>query len=208
MTLSKAGNDVERAQKNFTRLFAKTVRLYTLGETASVSKREATQLVCSLAFVLGVNDLSPEETTRVLSTPDIDALYEERLAALEEHVEDTLALWQKVCIAMPPINNVSLHDTLASIGTLRRRYDTHFAAHEVPCDIDYQLSVPVSDSLQGIDYLHAWLKQALKEARYLAQFDTQSCIALLERICPDYRGLHVNLYDLVKPHEAELTTRS
>ena len=66
----------------------------------------------------------------------------------------------------------------------------------------------MSDSLQGIDYLHAWLKQALKEARYLAQFDTQSCIALLERICPDYRGLHVNLYDLVKPHEAELTTRS
>ena len=38
----------------------------------------------------------------------------------------------------------------------------------------------------------------------LAQFDAGSCIAVLERACPDYRGLHVNLYDLLFPREHEL----
>lgn len=38
----------------------------------------------------------------------------------------------------------------------------------------------------------------------IAQFEVDSCIAVLERVCPDYRGLHVNLYDLLLPHESEL----
>lgn len=197
-------SDFELARANFAQLFAKIMRLYTIGETASVSKREAVQLADSLAYVLGTSTLSPEETVRTLAVPDIDALYEQRLAELNTRIDSTLALWREVCITMPPLNNVALRDTLASIGKLRSLYDTRFAAHEVPCSIDYQLSAPVSDNLQGIDYLHAWLQQALAEARYLARFDTQGCIALLKRICPDYRGLHVNLYDLVKPHESEL----
>jgi hypothetical protein len=31
---------------------------------------------------------------------------------------------------------------------------------------------------------------------------------VLERVCPDYRGLHVNLYDLLLPHEDELRLAS
>lgn len=77
-------------------------------------------------------------------------------------------------------------------------------AHEVPCDIDYQLSKPVDPELMGIDYVRAWLKQFLREARWIARFDSDSCVAVLERVCPDYRGLHVNLYDLLLPHESEL----
>ena len=29
-------------------------------------------------------------------------------------------------------------------------------------------------------------------------------VNVLERACPDYKGLHVNLYDLLLPHENEL----
>ena len=41
-------------------------------------------------------------------------------------------------------------------------------------------------------------------ARWVARFDVGSCVAVLERTCPDYRGLHVNLCDLLMPHEREL----
>lgn len=34
-----------------------------------------------------------------------------------------------------------------------------FRAHEVPCDIQYQLSCPVDDSLMGIDYLEARISE-------------------------------------------------
>ena len=57
----------------------------------------------------------------------------------------------------------------------------------------------------GIDYIEAWLAQLLKETRWLARFDVESCVSVLERVCPDYRGLHVNLYDLLLPHAGELT---
>ena len=78
--------------------------------------------------------------------------------------------------------------------------------NEIPCDIDYQLSVPVDSSLMGIDYVEAWLKQLLAEARWIARFDVDSCVRVLERVCPDYRGLHVNLYDLLLPHTDKLTS--
>ena len=56
----------------------------------------------------------------------------------------------------------------------------------------------------GLDYVEAYLEQLLAEARWIARFDTDSCVSMLERTCPDYRGLHVNLYDLLLPHEDEL----
>lgn len=58
--------------------------------------------------------------------------------------------------------------------------------------------------LLGLDYIEAWLTQLLEETRWLARFDAASCIVVLERVCPDYRGLHVNLCDLLQPHEGEL----
>lgn len=55
-----------------------------------------------------------------------------------------------------------------------------------------------------MDYIEAWLPQLEYETRWIAQFDVDSCINVLERACPDYRGLHVNLYDLLFAHKSEL----
>ena len=123
---------------------------------------------------------------------------------LDARMDAALDMWREIIAAMPPIRNVVLRDTLESLGELRRLYDTRFAAHEVPCDIDYQLSKPVGPQLMGLDYIEAWLAQLLVETRWIAQFDVENCIVVLERACPDYKGLHVNLYDLLFPHESEL----
>lgn len=69
-----------------------------------------------------------------------DAFYARRLEALEAQMERLLAQWREICALMPPIRNVSLRDTLASIGQVKSMYDMRFAAHEVPCDIQYQAS--------------------------------------------------------------------
>ena len=68
------------------------------------------------------------------------------------------------------------------------------------CKIDE----PVVPQLLGLDYIEAWLAQMLVEMRWIAQFEAESCIAVLERACPDYKGLRVNLHDLLLPHEDEL----
>ena len=47
----------------------------------------------------------------------------------------------------------------------------------------------------------------LEFAGATASFTFESSVAVLERACPDYRGLHVNLCDLLQAHEGELVRR-
>ena len=202
--ISARGTNVERARNNFAVLVTHLAELYGMGECSSVSAYEARELAESAAYVLGITDATPDEAAHVLDAEDPIALWHEGLAALDARVDAALSVWNELVATIPPIRNVSLRDTLASLGDLRQCYDTRFAAHTVPCDIDYQLSEPVDTQLMGIDYIEAWLAQLLLEARWMAQFDMDSCIAVLERACPDYRGLHVNLYDLLLSHEDEL----
>lgn len=112
-----------------------------------------------------------------------------KLIKIATRVNEALETWRLACETMPPIRNVSLRDTLMSIGDIKSRYDTYFAAHEVPCDIQYQLSAPIDESLRGIDYIQAWLNQLLRETQYIAQFTPESCIAALEQSCPDYKRI-------------------
>lgn len=194
----------QRAAENFDRLMSYVASLYCAGASSSVSSFEAHELTLSVSYALGIVDTSPEEVTRILTNEDPIALWHKALLALDKRVNDALVLLQEVIVTMPVIHNVSLRDTLASLSELRTRYDMRFAAHVVPCDIDYQLSEPVNSRLMGIDYVTAWLTQLLAETRWIARYTTISCKAVLERVCPDYRGLHVNLYDLLRPHEREL----
>ena len=133
-----------------------------------------------------------------------DELFRRKQFKIATRVDKALETWRLICETMTPLRNVSLRDTLASIGGIKSRYDTYFAAHEVPCDIQYQLSVPADESLRGIDYVQAWLNQLLREIQYIAQFTPESCTKVLEQSCPDYKGLHVNLFDLLAQHESEL----
>ena len=203
-TISVRDADVERTRSGFALLVTHVAELYCMGGCSSVSAYEAHELARSAAYVLGIADATPDEAAFVLNSGDPIALWHEGLAALDARVDAALRMRSEIIAVMPPIRNVSLRDTLVSLGDLRRCYDTRFAAHEVPCDIDYQLSEPVDPHLMGIDYIEAWLAQLLVEARWMARFDVNSCVAVLERVCPDYRGLHVNLYDLLPPHEDEL----
>lgn len=203
-TASAPHPDPERAQENFAHLMAHVANLYCMGGSSSISSYEGRMLATSIAYVLGIADAAAEDAARMLDVEDPIALWHEGLAKLDARVDAALGMWCEIITIMPPIRNVALRDTLASLGELRSCYEVMFAAHEIPCDIDYQLSEPVDPQLLGLDYIEAWLTQLLMETRRIAQFDAGSCIAVLERTCPDFKGLHVNLYDLLIPHEDEL----
>ena len=47
----------------------------------------------------------------------------------------------------------------------------------------------------------AAIAKAIASSPFLMQ---DNLVNVLERACPDYKGLHVNLYDLLLPHENEL----
>lgn len=108
-----------------------------------------------------------------------------------------MALWHEVLRIMPPIGNIALKDTLASIGNLPSAYDTFFAAHELPCCIDYPPCRPVSEERQGLEHLEAWLGQLVEEARFLARFDMSEMASYLDALHLSYKDLLVSLYEPV-----------
>ena len=189
-----------RVQDGLMRLFVKQCRLYTCGGSSSITQLEADDLLCSIRYVLRIDNLDDPATLARLASDDIDVLFKQGLEDIERRVNETMELWQQVCVTMPPIKNIALRDTLASIGQFRKVYDTYFAADKVLVNIDYPLSEPISEDLEGVDYVYAWLQQCLKEAQYIAQFDRNECIAVLKRYCPDYKGLIINLYEPIKKH--------
>ena len=185
----------EQAMRGFAELMNHVCALFTCGESSSVSEFEGHELAESALYVLGLTDETTNQTLGLLASDDIVAIWAQKRRELESRIPGVMGLWQRVIAVMPPIRNIALRDTLASIGRLPQTYDTFFAAHEVPASIDYPLSKPISEQLKGLDYVEAWLTQLLEEAQFLARFDVGEMTAYLEAWCPDYRGLLINLYD-------------
>lgn len=198
----------ERAAANYAQVVRYAMRLYAAGDS-SLSAAAARRVASSVCYVLGLGAVSEDERIeRLASVSDPLALWRACLEVGERRLDHVLDLHREAVLAMPLLENVSMRDTLTSIGCLRQSYDLRFSAHEVPCDIQYQLSVSVREALLGLDYIEAWLNQFITEARWLARFDESSCECMLDLVCPDWRGLHVNLVDLLRPHEAKLCPAS
>lgn len=194
---------LSRAQRSFARLMAYIANLYCMGGSSSVSAREMVQLTASVAYVLGIADATAEEAAGTLCTDDPVALWHDRLAVLDARIDAALATWRRIFLTMPPIRNIALCDTLASLGDLKLRYDTRCRTrsplrHRLPA----QRACRYELARHG---LHRGLAPTARVRNALdRQFDIDSCINVLECACPDYRGLHVNLYDLLFAHKSEL----
>lgn len=181
-------------QDRFMRLIERRTAIYTMGESTSVPKHVAVDLLRSVSFVLGIDPERPEIPERLL-TVDLEDEFRRSLAELGRKVELTGRLWRDVRATMPPISSIALHDTLASIGDFPRYYDYRSMAHEIPCSIDYPLCHPVPEALAGVDYINEYLTRLLMEADFLRRFELDACVRVLERSSSDYVDLLVNLYE-------------
>ena len=191
-------------------LLVRQIALYTANESSSVPAAAARELLRGVLFFLAV----PEEPEASSQPEDVGSHYEaeraDRIRVLlpldladelargqrraQRDAALTIALWRKVVEMLPPLENRSLRDTLRSIGRGFRCYDTRFFPQRFDCDIDYQLAVPVSESLLGINYVNQYLTRLAAENSLLTRLPQGEVRAVLERSCPDWRGLLVNLY--------------
>ena len=116
---------------------------------------------------------------------------------IKHKAEQTRALWSQVRASVPRPTSRSMLDTLKSIGRSFELYDPVLSAHVVPCDIDYQLALPVPDSLLGIDYVHEYLRRLSIENSLLVRIEPEALTSLLDSWMPDWRDLVANLYEPV-----------
>ncbi|MEI3229782.1 MAG: DUF6179 domain-containing protein [Gordonibacter pamelaeae] len=186
---ARAASSVEYVQLALWQVLAKQVALYTMGESSSLPEYDAHRLLASACFVLGVDPDDPRSDAalvQALATEGPEAVFERAVAQVEREAARTEALWKDACLSAPLLESIALKDTLESLRGFRTRYVPRFFAHEVPADIDYPLAQPVPESLQGVDYVNAYLERLLMENRFLQRFDVGRCRCLLRAVHPQY----------------------
>ena len=173
------------------RLLKRQAERYTGGDSTSIPVETARELLESVCFCL---ETGPDGA---LPEGDLEAAFQAGLDRVEGKIAWGRALWEAVKDHMPPVESRSMDDTVAGIGTFWARYDYRLFAHLVPCDIDYQLAIPVPEERKGVDYINAYLTRLAVENRFLLRFSAQREAELLGRWCPDYKDLLVNLFEPV-----------
>lgn len=210
LTRPLTGAEERLWQEKLAALLVRQIALCTANESSSVPAAAARELLRGVLFFLAV----PEEPEANSPSEDAGSRYEAERAArirtllpldladelargqrrAQRDAALTLALWRRVVETLPPLENRSLRDTLRSIGRGFRCYDTRFFPQRFDCDIDYQLAQSVPESLLGINYVNRYLTHLAAENILLTRLPQGEVRAVLERSCPDWRGLLVNLY--------------
>lgn len=178
-------------------LLERRVVLYTGEAEGTLPESVVFELLGSLCYVLDIDPSNISEAAVRYEGLVLEEELAQRIAGLENRAGFLEQLWETVCSTMPLFGNIALRDTLSSIEGVWRRYDPRFFPTSISCDVDYPLCHPVSERLQGFDYLTAYLGSLLIEADFLRRFPKDSCERVFMCSCPDWGGLLVNLYEPV-----------
>lgn len=179
-------------QQQLMELLVWLTRRFTGADSSSIPVEQAQELLRHIWYCIGQCASTPEELAR----QPLRTLYDRGEQLVRRKLPLARALLQKVRQTALPIDNLSYQDTLRQLPEFFSRYNSYFAAHEVPCDIDYQLFLPVWE-LQGVDFVLEYLRALLAESAFCRRFDSGAYIRLLQAFCPDYRELLINLYEPV-----------
>ncbi|MCE5341993.1 MAG: DUF6179 domain-containing protein [Eubacteriales bacterium] len=178
-------------------LLERQMRLQTQGDSASLPAEEAEELLESVVFTLRFHLEANGLPTRTMLTAELAALFAQAQKTLFGCVAETETLYQTACRTVRLWGSRSLRDTISAIGDDLPFYDARLYAHRPVGEIDYQLCLPVPETLLGIEYLHEYLRRLLTENELLARLSPTRVQALLKRACPEYRQLLQNLYEPV-----------
>lgn len=178
-------------------LLARQVRSYTHGESDSVPAETAQALLDSICFTLGLDLEAPGARGRELLERDLARELTSRRERLRGEMVRANTLWVSLCHALPPVKNRAMWDTLRSIGGFWRRYDLWYRVQEIPCDIDYQLAVPVPEQMWGVCYVKEYLRRLSIENHFLRRYTWADLVPVLERYHPWYREEVCNLFQPV-----------
>lgn len=190
--------DIVNIQIKLWKLLGKRTECFTMGDSSSVPVEIAEGLMKSISFTLSLYMKNTGKTPAfLLETADMQELLKVSWREIELQMKTGRELLQKVKDSAPPVENISYKDTLKGIGVFFKKYDYRFFAHEIPCDIDYQLCHPLPDNLQGIEYINGYLNRLWTENRFCEHFNAERMVLLLKSYCPDYKGLLINLFEPV-----------
>lgn len=178
-TLESKREEEERWQ-----LLTQLVKDYTKGEHSSLPVERVEDLMASMEYTLA-------------QTPPSFGPLAQRFEAGQKIIVVKTAqakkLLAQVMVTAPDYGTRSYVDTLKVLPLFFKAYKPRFFAHEIPCDIDYQLAVPLDNEALGVDGFMDYLQCLLWENRFLARYDGKRVIKILRAVHPHYHQLLINM---------------
>lgn len=182
-------------QSSLWSLLERQTSLYTQGDSDSLPVEQAQSLLDSILYTLRLYLNDQKLSPTLLITGDLPVIFERAQQHLSDTVELASKRYQLARAVQTPLGNRAYRDTLSGIGAFFVRYDARLAAHEIPCDIDYPLCLPVKEELRGVSYIGEYLARFTLESLFLRRFPIVKARALLSADCLDPEGLLINLYE-------------
>lgn len=172
--------------------------LFTSGESTSLSEGTARAVGASVRFSLRLHlDTKgiPYERLLRMTPGEVEKLFREAEETVRRAVKRAAGQYARVRRCLYQAESQSLAATITSIGDFFRAYDPRFFAAEIPCDIDYPLAQCVTESLEGVQYIRAYLDRLLVENAFLGRFAPQSLQRVWAAAIPGHRVHPLNLYE-------------
>lgn len=182
-------------------LLAYITKRYTMGESSSVAVETAQNLMHSALYNLGLvlkTIPTEKEALQLLTNTSLQKLWQQgcQLAAAKAKTSRRLWLAVKASSITTP-NRPYTYTLQRGLSPFFTSYDSTFAAHEIPADIDYPASDQTYWQYEGAEFMCHYLQALLYENQFLNRFSSSAVHNTLLRVQPTYSSLPLNLFEPV-----------
>ena len=177
-------------------LLKKQTYKYNGADSSSIPLEKAQDILESLLYTLEAvieNGATKEE---ILGS-NLSLLIEKGQGILLARKKASNVDWKLMCQDLPPVKNEYFLSTMKNIGGFFKYYEVYYEAHNIPCDIDYWPTCPISEELKGISYIEEYLHRIQIENDFINNFDFNKVEMLYSKYVPDYKDTLFNLCEPV-----------
>ena len=173
---------------------------YTKDESSSINIDIADNLLKSVCYTISISltkDNNINEIINNLKNRSITSLFKEGQKIIKNKFINSKNILEHIKKDKLKISNYSYIDTIDyGIDVFIKKYDYFYKAHEVPGDIDYQLSDNVF-SYEGVEQIERYLINLNYENVFCNYFDIKEVRTLLYSYSNKSDELLLNVFDIV-----------
>lgn len=158
-------------------LLSAQCKSFTGGQSSSLSVETVEALLSSICFSLSC--FANKYGQNALLEIPLEKALEGARDILKKRIQLCKTLYLTLLRLPFQPDNVSYRDTVNGMENFFKKYDYYFFADQIPCDIDYQLCLPVSENLWGVEFLTEYIKRLICEGRFCGAFQRYEITALL-----------------------------
>ena len=192
--------DITRLQEESLLHLAALIESFTRGESSSVRKETAQEILRSQYYTVGIflkDAENDQEIAARLREESFESLFQKGRKQLEKEIRVARIFTERARGNMIKVSNCFYRETLTQgILLFFKKYDPDYFAHEIPGSIDYPIANQVF-SLSGIEFIQAYSERLFLENCFCGCFQPDRIKRLLAAFDPEYQELFFNIFERV-----------